>query len=186
MKVHPSSIIRKLIIFCFSLMLCGCNFHLQGEIPLAPALHQMYFQTSDPYGYLSKSLEQYLKMSKVQLVSSPAEARTILIISNDSTAQDLLSVGGTQQTRQYKLSVFVTFEITDTKGMTIVAPQTVTESRVITVQSNQILGSSNEANLYYQQMRRGIAYAIMNRIASKSITQLINDAFPTKPERKKP
>ena len=41
------------------------------------------------------------------------------------------------------------------------------------MQSNQILGSSNEANLFYQQMRRTLAYAIMNRIASQEVTQQI-------------
>ena len=45
-----------------------------------------------------------------------------------------------------------------------------------------ILGSSNEANLFYQQMRRTLAYAIMNRIASKEVTNIVNAAFATKPK----
>jgi len=118
-----------------------------------------------------------LKISKVQLVSSPSEASTILTILRDDTSQELLSVSGTQQTRQYNLKVTVAFEITDQKGRSIVSPQTLSESRTITVQSNQVLGSSNEANLFYQQMRRVLAHAIINRIASREVTSAIDHAF---------
>jgi LPS-assembly lipoprotein len=162
-----------------TVFLAGCGFHLQGETQLAAPLHRMYLQSSDPYGQRSRSLEQDLKISKVQLVSSPLQASTILNIQRDSTSQDLLSVSGTQQTRQYNLTVTVIFEITDQKGRSIMSPQTLSESRTITVQSNQILGSSNEANLFYQQMRREIAHSIIYRIASRDVTTAIDNAFAT-------
>jgi LPS-assembly lipoprotein len=166
--------IIKLLTILPLLTLGGCGFHLRGETQLAPALHSLYIQSIDPYGVLVKELEQSLKMSKVKIAASSAEAESTLVISNDSTAQDLLSVGGTQQTRQYKLSVIVVFYVNDAKGRTILEPQSLTESRVITIQSNQILGSSNEANLYFQQMRRTLASAIMYRLSSRQVTSLIN------------
>lgn len=166
-------------IFWLAALLSGCGFHLQGETRLAQPLHRLYIQAADPYGQLVRSLEQNLKLSKVQIVSSAAQASTILTILRDDTSQELLSVSGTQQTRQYNLKVTVVFEITDTKGRSIVSPQTLSESRTITVQSNQVLGSSNEANLFYQQMRRMLAYAIINRIASREVTTAIDHAFTT-------
>jgi LPS-assembly lipoprotein len=157
-------------------LLVGCGFHLRGEMPLAPPLHNLYVQSIDPYGTLVRILEQSLKMSNVHLAANSSEANTILTIIRDDTAQDLLSVGGSQQTRQYKLSVIVAFEVTDNSGRILVEPQTLVESRVITVQSNQILGSSNEANLYFQQMRGTLASAIMYRLSSHEITKTINQA----------
>ncbi len=62
------------------------------------------------------------------------------------------------------------------------AAQTLEETRSITVQSNQILGSSNEATLFYQQMRRTLAYAIMNRIASKEVTRMVTKEFQHEPQ----
>lgn len=165
--------ILKYSFFIAIFFLVSCGFHLQGKMQLAKPLHRMFLQVPDPYSHLVKNLKQYLKMSKVQLVSSPEDAETILVILQDEPTQELLSVSGTQQTRQYDLKVTVTFEITDAKGRVLVAPQTLHESRTITMQSNQILGSSNEANLFYQQMRRTLAYAIMNRIASQEVTQQI-------------
>lgn len=159
------------------MLLSGCGFHLQGAISLVPPLHCIYLQTQDPYGYLATYLREFLKMSHVYLTPSPALASTTLVILQDESSQELLSVSSTQQTRQYNLRVTIVFEILDPKGCAIVGPQTLSETRVITVQSNQILGNSNEANLYYQQMRRSLAYAIMNRISSKEISRLIMNCY---------
>lgn len=169
--------LRIALVFWLAVLCTACGFHLQGEKQLAPPLHRMYLQTNDPYGPLARSLQQYMKMSHVRLVDSQAEADTVLVISGENTSQDLLGVSGTQQTRQYNLKISITMEITDRSGRTIINPETLSESRAITVQSNQILGSSNEVNLYYQQMRRALAYAIMNRIASREVTYTVMKRF---------
>lgn len=182
---YPKSSIYKtkhnlfafILLFFIFLLQTGCGFQLQGKMNLAGPLKRMYLQSGDPYGVLARSLKDYLKMSNVELVSAKNEADAILVILQDDTAQDLLSVSGTTQTRQYNLKVVVVFEVTDVKGQIIVPPQTLSESETITIQSNQILGNSNEASLYYQQMRRTLAYAIMNRIASKDVTNLIENAY---------
>jgi len=172
--------VLRSVTLAFSLFLTACGFHPQGSLELAPPLHSLYLQTSDPYGTLSRNLRDHLKTSHVKLVDSAKDASAVLEILNDSATQELLSVAGTQQTRQYKLIVSVTFSVSDNKGRTLLAPQTLRESRTITVQANQILGSSNEATLYMQQMRRMLAYAIMNRLASTEATNMINAGFPVK------
>lgn len=176
--------LKTFMIACSAFFLTACGFHLQGEIPLAKPLHSMYLQSNDPYGHLARDLRQYLKMSNVQLASSSSAAETSLIILEDEPSESLLSVSGTQITRQYLLKVTVVFEIIDKNGQTIVPPQTLAETRTITVQSSQILGSSNEANLYYQQMRSQLAYAVMSRIGSTEVTNLVNQAFASKTQKK--
>ncbi len=166
-----------LLACCFALSACG--FTLQGEKQLAQPLHHLYLQTPDTYGNLESYLSDSLKISKVKLVSSPADADTMLIVTSDNTYQELLSVSSTQQTRQYNLRVVVTFEITTPNGKVLLPTQSLSDIRTITVQSDQVLGSSNEAAQYYQQMRRGIASAIMNRLASTEVTNIINDEFST-------
>ena len=154
--------------------LTACGFHLQGETHLATPLHRMYLQAQDPYGPLARFLHDYLKMSHVQLVESPELATSILVIENDRNSQSLLSVSATQQTRQYNLAVNVTFFVTNNNGKVLVAPQSFTEARTLTIQSNQVLGSSNEAANIYQQIRRSLAAAIINRLSSQEITDTLN------------
>ena len=167
-----------LFVIALTLLISACGFQLQGKTRLAEPLHRMYIQSVDPYGHLIRYLEQYLRMSDVTLVRTPMEASTVFVIMKDEEAQDLISVSSTQQTRQYNLKVTVIFEITDNGGRLLAPPQTLAESRVITVQSSQILGSDNQTNMIYQQMRRMIAYSIMNRLASNIITKAIQKNYP--------
>jgi LPS-assembly lipoprotein len=171
--------IYSVCIILFATALTGCGFHLQGNKILAPPLQTMYLDTPDPYGTLAQNLEQNLKLSNVKLVSNAKEAKTVLVIIEDNNVQELLSVSGTQQTRQYALKVFVTFAVTDSSGRIVMPATTLIEQRYLTIQSNQILGTSNESNLFYQQMRRTIAYNIMNRLASHEVTSMINKAIPS-------
>jgi outer membrane lipopolysaccharide assembly protein LptE/RlpB len=158
----------------------ACGLHPQGEMALAAPLHKMYLSSTRPYGDLTRYLTSYLKLSSVKLMPSQAEADTVLVISQDETSQELTGISNTQQTRQYQLHAIVTFAVTDKNGRSLIPSQTLTETRAITVQSNQILGSSNEANLYFQQMRRSLAYALMNRLSSRFATENINNAFKIK------
>lgn len=167
-------IFKKYLFFLSCLLLSSCGFHSQGAVQLTLKLHRLYLQAIDPYSELVRSVKISLKMSQVQITDSPSKADTILVILLDNTSQDLLSVSGTQQTRQYLLKATLIFKIEDQHGHTLVPPETLVESRVITVQSNQVLGTSNEVNLFYKQMRRSLAYALMNRLASIDVTAMVN------------
>lgn len=164
-------------ILLFTCLLTSCGFHLQGEMKLTPPLHTLYLRTSDPYGYLSRTLKDYMAMSHVTLVDSPDKATTILDILADTTSQNFVTVGGSQQTRQYNLIVNVIFQVTDSQGRILMPPENLSETRSLFLQSNQILGASNEATVFYQQMRRALAYSIMNRLASKEVTAMIDNGL---------
>ncbi len=158
--------------------LAGCGFHLRGtvdNISASSPLRYLYLQSPDPYGQLSKNLRQSLTMAGVTLTATPAEAKTVLAILDEEESQQLLSVSGTQQTRQYNLILTVTFNLSDPKNNILIAPQKVRQNRTLTIQSNQVLAGSNEAVNLYQQMRLAIAPMIVNRISSTAITsQLTN------------
>jgi LPS-assembly lipoprotein len=170
---------KKLYIYIlFTLLLTSCGFHLREPVPLAPPLQSMYIQTQDPYSPFIRNLKQYLKMSGVRLAHTPQEAKTILNIMEEGTTQDLLSINSSQQTRQYSLKYSVIFEILSAQGKAYLSPQSLIETRTLTLQSNQVLAGSNQAALLYQDMRRAIAYNIMNRLASKEFTQTLMRSTP--------
>ncbi len=163
-------IARMLLTGLTCCVLMSCGFHLRGQTPLAPPLYRLYLQTPAPYGQLARELKQHLKMSGVDLVDSPAQAETVLAILSEDKNDQLLSVGGTQQTRQYNLILTVGFEVRSPSGQVLVPRQTASETRAITIQSDQILGGSNEENNMYKQMRQAIIYAIMNRLSAEDTT----------------
>lgn len=164
----------RFFILCLILMgLSGCGFQLRGEAPLSPPLKRLYIQTADPYGVLAHNLRDYLRRAGVELTDTPEQALTVLHIINESQTQQLLSVSGLQQTRQYSLTLSVTFEVTNPKGVVLVPQSTLTETRTLTTLSDLILGATNEQNTLYQQMRLSIIYDIMNRLSSRDVTTLL-------------
>jgi LPS-assembly lipoprotein len=163
--------IAVMLIMIITVIQTACGFHLRQPTPLAAPLQRIYIQSSDPYSQLTQNLQQSLESSGAKVVVSPDLASTILIIQREETGQQLLSVGGTQQTRQYNLILSVDFAVTDTVGRIILPSQTVTETSAITIQASQILAGSNEANNIYQKMRRAITLDIMLRLSSKAATE---------------
>jgi LPS-assembly lipoprotein len=160
-------------VFLLTALLTGCGFHPRGNMQLAPPLKNLYLESHEPYSELSRNIKEYLKNSHVTLAASPSDAPSILEIIQESNSQQLLSVGGTQQTRQYNLNLSVTFQVTTPKGLVLIPAQTVTESQPLTLQADQILGGSNEQNTLYRQMRRAIVYTIMTRLSSQAATTKI-------------
>lgn len=174
--MQKKSLRLALMFSCLILCLMSCTFQPQSALSMASPLQTMYLQTADPYGNLAQFLRDALLRSNIKLTNTPETANSILVITADQTSQDLLSVNDTQQTRQYNLHVTVSFIVTNRKGVSLLPQQTITETRAITVQSNQILGSSNEATLSFQQMRRALANAIVFRLASHQVTAIVNDS----------
>lgn len=162
---------KVFISLLFTFFLSSCGFHLRAPVTLPLPLQSMYIQAQDPYSSFIRNLKQYLKMSGVRLARSPQEAETILNIIEENTGQELLSINSSQQTRQYSLKYSVVFEVLDTKGKAYFPPQSLIETRTLTLQSNQVLASSNQAALLYQDMRRAVVYNIVSRLTSKKLTK---------------
>ena len=163
------ALLRLFIVSTLCALTLACGFNVQGPVKLAPPLQLLYLQAPDPYGHLARYLSQYLRASGVTLTATPETARTTLIILADDSSQELLGVSSTQQTRQYNLRVTVRFEVINAKtGLVLIAPQDLTETRTTTVQANMVLGSSNEATINYEQMRRSIASSILTRLSAKN------------------
>lgn len=156
-----------------SFLLTSCGFQLRGQVNLSPPLHNIYIKTNDPYGQTANNLKQALEFSHVHVTDNPKDASVIFVILREETGQQLLSVGGTQQTRQYNIILTVTFQLTDREGKVLIPPQAITEMQPVTIQANQILAGSNEMNYLYQRTRLAIVYDIMNRLASDDVTRTL-------------
>lgn len=165
--------LKNYLMMTIFLLLSACGFHLRQPLPLAKPLQNVYIQSRNPYGDLTRNIKQYLQMSGAHLAASPQEASTLLNIIQETTSQDLISINSSQQTRQYNLRLTVSFEVTDPRGRVMIPAQTLTELRPLTLQSNQILAGSNQATQLYRDMRRAITYNLMNRLASKETAYLL-------------
>jgi len=174
MTVLPKILLPTLAAWFF-LFITGCSgFHLRSPIHLSPALQKPYLETASPYSPLSHALLEAFRLSGATPVDTPRNASIIFAILGDQRTQTLLSVSSTQSSRQYRLSLIVTYQLISPKGKLLTGPETVTESRVLTMASDQILSSSNEINTLYHQIRIAVVHDIMNRLASHEISDILS------------
>ncbi len=169
-QIKTNTYLKLFFILCFILLNTGCGFHPRGSVPFAPELQRVYLKTPSPYSELTNNLRDYLEMSGVYLADTPTQANTILEIVAENMVQELLGVSGSQQTRQYKLTLSVTFQVTSPTDVILVSRETLSQSRILPINSGEVLAGSNQAAALYQQMRRAIVFDIMNRLSSREIT----------------
>lgn len=163
--------ILNYLILIVSVFLAGCGFHLRGTLPLAPVLQNIYIETNNPYGQFVRDLSQFLKRSKVNVVDKPENATAIFKILNETTSDKMLTrmVSQNNTVRQYQLILTITFVIADRYGKILIVPQTVTQSRTLTLNESLMLAGSNEARFLYDQMRQAIVYNIVSRLSSQDL-----------------
>lgn len=162
------------LFFMLLFMLTGCGFKLRDSFSFSSPIRHLYIETNTPYSLLTANLKQFFKRTSVHVTSSAKEADIILNILNEKETQPLISISSTQQTREYNLTVSITFQLKDRSGKIIVPQETMSESRTFTIQSSQILSGSNEAYGLYQQLWQALVYTVANRLASKEIAAQIN------------
>lgn len=170
------SMIIRLLILTVLIVLSACGFHRRVPTPLSPALERPYIASSAPNSSLTRSLLKNFRLAGANPVDAPQQASTVFTILDEQQSQTLLSVSPTQSSRQYRLSLSITFQITRPDGTLLVGPQTLSESRVLTMSSDQILSSSNETQVLYQQIRIALVRNIMNRLTSKEISGILTES----------
>lgn len=160
---------KRFLIGAFICFLTSCGFHPRGEANFSAPLQRIYIKTVSPYSELTQFLRLYFKVSGIYVADSEINATTVLQILSENRGQQLIGVSNSQQTRQYNLTLSVTFRLTDTKGTILSPAETMTESRTLPINSGEVLSGSNQAALLYQQMRKAIVFDIMNRLSSQEI-----------------
>lgn len=164
----------RLIVFgLLCLCLTGCGFHLRKPAPLSPALQKPFVESHSPNSALTQSLVRSLRLAGATPVDVQQGASSVFVILSEQKSQSLLSVSSNQSSRQYRLSLAITFQITDPKGRVLIKPQTLSESRVLTMNSDHILSSSNETQILYQQIRMALVRDIMDRLTSDEISVIL-------------
>ena len=170
------SIPQRLIALIGLLCVSGCGFHLRAPTSLSPALQKPYVVSPSPNSSLTRSLLKNFRLAGATPVETPRAASAVFTILGEQQSQTLLSVSSTQSSRQYRLLLSITFQITRPDGSILVGPQTLSESQVLTMNSDQILSSSNETQVLYQQIRIALVRNIMNRLTSEEISAILTES----------
>lgn len=163
-----------------SLMLSACGFHLRSSQQLPPQMSSIYLKTKDPYSPFVIALKQTLTSGGVNLVANQMQAPITLDLTNISFKYYSPTLGNSSLARTYNFYGSLTYRLTNNKNKVLLAPQTITSSRSLTLNANQLLDNNNQSKLLKQAMVQEMVNELFNRLSSQQTHLAVNPIKPNK------
>lgn len=154
----------KLNFLLCSLFLMGCGFHLRGFVSMPKWLHDIAIVEESINRDLAPMLKEQLNAYHIRVAEDPEYAHYWLILEQDKEEQHITAISSSTTPRQYQMNYQVTFKLQAANGNEIIPSTHVTTTRQVTINSNRILGSSDEENTLKHEMRKEAVIQIMDRL----------------------
>lgn len=146
-------------------LLSGCGFHLRGMLEMPSWLNPIAIVIQHAERELEPLLLEQLKAYHIRVSDDPAQSKVWLIIEDDGFQQQVGSISSSTTPRQYQLFYSIRFKLQYAKGREIIPSRKIIVTRKITINSNRILGSTNEEDLSKDEMRRDAVTQIMDQLS---------------------
>ncbi len=170
-------ILKKInfVLLSMTLLLSACGFHLRGKTPLPAQLQNLAISSDTPYSDFSKQLKSTMRDMGITVDDNTAQAPYRLRIISAVNSEIVGSISSSTNTRIYTLYFTVNYQLLDKQGKIILPTQTVSSYRTLTVNANQVLGSSIESLTLQREMRSDVIEKIMYRLAAHNTQRLLNE-----------
>jgi len=148
------------------LWLSGCGFHLRGSFEIPQEVNPAYVQAPES-SELAQELRHTLRLSSVEVVPEPQQARAKIRILDESFKSRVLSVDGTGKVIEKELRYRVEFDVTDTAGAALLPRQVINVARAQINPDVEVLGKQQEETLIRRDMQQDISGRILRRIQAQ-------------------
>lgn len=158
---------RAMSFATLSVLLGGCGFHLPAHNHAPSPLKTVYIDVASQYQVevppLERALARRLRRSGSRVVSSPAQARSILRLSNLREGRQTAAIGSNGRAVEFRLVTSVTFELAS-GGKVILPPQTQSVSSEYSFNATQILATEQEQVRLEKYLQDELAELILLRV----------------------
>ena len=151
------------VLLVSTLMLSACGFQLRSTADLPTEMASTYLAIDNEYSDLARRLEVLLTQSGVKLVG-PGEATAVLDVPGNLLFTDVLTIGDNARVREYRVSHTVEFRLLDDEGNELLSRQTLRQTREISFDEQEILGSSREQEYLRKDLANLMARLILQRL----------------------
>ena len=117
---------------------------------------------------LAKQLRRSLRVSKLELVATEADATAVLQIIKDDSGRKVESVSARNRPQEYRVFYTAVYRVM-AGGEVLLAPQTVTRTRIYTYDELQVLAKDHEESMLREALAREIAGVISRRLSEIEI-----------------
>jgi LPS-assembly lipoprotein len=145
--------------------LAGCGFHLEGRVPLPPAIRRPYIEAPDQQSDFVQSLRRQMLISGAHPADSPDRATAVVDILSDAVTPRVLSVSAQNRPVEYEVTYTVRFSVTS-GGRVLLAPQQVSALRTYSFDESLLLAKEHEKAILQQAMGHDLADIVMRRLSS--------------------
>ncbi len=163
MRAFRQTILRGAALLAATLLLSACGFQLRDSADLPPEMAQTHLVIDGQYSPLARRLRVLLEQSGVELVQA-GDALAILEVPVNNVVTNVLTIGDNARVREYRISHTVEFRLLDSAGTELVPRQTLRQTREISFDEQEILGSSREQEYLKQDLANSLARLILRRL----------------------
>jgi LPS-assembly lipoprotein len=156
---------RILAATALTLALGGCGFHLQGRVPLPPALATARVIADDDQTEFVQGLRRALLTSGGKLTESSERATGIVRIRKDEVSRKIISVSANNIPREYEVTYTVEFSVEGTSGE-LLPSQKVSITRDYSFDETKLLAKENEEAILREGMARDLVAIVMRRLSA--------------------
>lgn len=158
------SAIRLIPLTILLAMLCACGFQLRSEAVLPSGMGSVFVQGADPFSPLGRDLMAALERAGSTVVDKSGNGASVLNITVNQLATDVLSVGGNARANEYSMRYHVEFNVTDNAGTALLDKQVIELSREYTFDAFQAAAVAAEEDLLRKELQREMVQSIMRRL----------------------
>lgn len=146
------------------LLLSGCGFHLKHSDGLADKYPQIFLQSSNPKGELTRLIKMRLRGAGIKVVNAPADEIAVLKIGSERRSSRAISLYVTAQNAEKELSYNLDYSI-QSPGYPVKS-FTFNLYRDFLYDSSQALAKSREEELLTRELRSIAADHIITTMLS--------------------
>ncbi len=145
--------------------LSGYGFHLRGMVDMPEWVNNVAIVNQTSSRDLTPQLTQQLEAYRIQVNPDAALAHYWLILEQDEIKQQVASISSSTTPRQNELIYTVLFKLQKTQGRELIPSTQIAVTRLLTINSDRILGSMDEEEHLKNEMRRDAIRQIINRLS---------------------
>jgi len=157
---------RNIFLLIILGILNSCGFQLRQPVLLPVSMNQTYIETNNNRSLFSQQLKKELVSKNVELVSSKADATSILKIFEDETGRRVLSVSARNIATEYEVFYRIVFGLEE-DGKLLSPPREIILTRSYTFDERQVLGKSQEEEMLIEALAGDLVRMVLNQLSSK-------------------
>ena len=158
-------IITKVILLAF--LLSSCGFHLAGTGEFPSSLQNTSVQGVSITRDLINYIERNLTANKINIVEKE-QATALINILEEQTEKITLTVDSDGKAREFELKLNVYFDVKRPNDTYLLKQQNISLSRDFVFDKDDLLGTNEEEQQLFNEMRKDAAKLIVYRLQTIS------------------